>query len=258
MLQPEKATDPSFLERLRALEPDVLFVVAYGKILRPELLAIPSRVSLNVHPSLLPRHRGASPIQSALLEGDEVTGVTIQKVSEELDAGDILLAVETAVDPDEHAGELAARLAELSAEASERALDRVATGQAVYTPQDDAQATYCRKLEKDQGRIDWRRGAQELRNHVRGMTPWPGARTALPPSHAGAELTVLRTRLWETAAAPPGPGSLLDAAGKFVVACGEGALELLEVKPAGKRAMDGEAFLRGARLAPGARLETPA
>jgi len=249
LLTPEKATDPGFLDRLRALEPDVLFVVAYGKILREDLLSIPRITSLNVHPSLLPRHRGATPIPAALLAGDETTGVTIQKVSAELDAGDVLCTVETPIDETEHAGELAARLAELSAELSERALALVAGGEATYTPQDDSQATYCGKLEKGDGEIDWAKDAPELVRHVRGMTPWPGARTTLPD---GSELTVLRAR---ATAGAGRPGEVLEASRRFVVACdgarSDGALELQEVKPAGKRRMSGQDFLRGARFEAG-------
>jgi methionyl-tRNA formyltransferase len=246
---PAKATDPVFLDRLRALEPDVLFVVAYGKVLRADLLAIPRLASLNVHPSLLPRHRGATPIPAAILAGDARTGVTIQKVGLELDAGDVLCTAETAIEPEETAGELAARLAELSAELSERALELVASARADYAPQDDAAATYCAKLSKADGVIDWTRAADEIVRHVRAMTPWPGARATLPD---GAELTVLRAR----ATAGAGRlGEVLDAGRRLVVACGTGAdeasggaVELLEVKPAGKRAMSGTEVLRGARL----------
>jgi len=245
---PEKATDPAFLERLRALAPDVLFVVAYGKLLRPELLAIPRLASLNVHPSLLPRHRGATPIQAALLAGDERTGVTIQKVSEELDAGDVLLAVETPIEPEEDAGALAVRLAALSAELSSSALDLVASGRAVYTPQDPARATYCAKLEKEDGLLSWSRPAAELARHVRAMTPWPGARASLP---GGEELAVLRAAATAGAGAP---GEVLAAGRRFVVACGAGALELLLVQPAGKRPMQGDEFLRGRRYPPGLHL----
>ncbi|MEM7305248.1 MAG: methionyl-tRNA formyltransferase [Planctomycetota bacterium] len=255
LLQPDKATDPAFHARLRELEPDVFFVVSYGKILREDLLAIPRDVSLNVHPSLLPRHRGATPIQAALLSGDEVTGVTIQKMAQELDAGDVLLAVETPVEPHEHAGELAERLAVASAEASVAALDLVASGDAVYTPQDPERVTFCRKLEKEHGWIDWSLPAAELHRHVRGMTPWPGARTRLP---GGAELAVTRA-----APVDPGdarePGRVLEAERRFLVACGDGSvLELTEVKPAGKRAMAAADYLRGARLEAGVLLEAPA
>jgi methionyl-tRNA formyltransferase len=252
LLTPEKATDPAFLARLRALAPDALLVVAYGKLLRPELLAIPRLASLNVHPSLLPRHRGATPIPAALLAGDAVTGVTIQKVAEELDAGDVLCAVETPIGPEENAGELAQRLAALSGELAERALALVASGRAVYTPQDPARATYCAKLEKEDGLLVWSRPADELARHVRAMTPWPGARAVLPD---GDELAVLRAAATAGAGAP---GEVLEAGRRFVVACGAGALELLSVQPAGKRPMAGDEFLRGRRYPPGLNLSGPA
>ena len=199
LLQPDKATDPGFQDRLRALEPDVFFVVAYGKILREEFLAIPRLVSLNVHPSLLPLHRGATPIQAALLAGDTVTGVTIQRVSLELDAGDVLIAEELSIDDEEDAGALGVRLAAMSAELSERALELVSSGNAIYTPQDPDAATLCRKLEKGHGVIDWSRSATELRRHVRGMTPWPGATTTLP---GGVALAVTQVAPSDGAGAP--------------------------------------------------------
>jgi methionyl-tRNA formyltransferase len=248
LLQPLKATDPQFQDRLRELEPDVFFIVAYGKILREELLAIPRVISLNVHPSLLPRYRGASPIQSALLAGEQVTGVTIQQVSMELDAGDILLAEQTRIEDDEDAGALGVRLASLSADLSERALDLVAEGQAVYSPQDAAEATFCTKLDKSDGLIDWSQDAAHLRRLVRGVTPWPGARTTMPD---GTDLTVVRTTLIESPEGPGSPGMVLGTPGCFAVACGEGALRLEQVKPAGKESMSGAEFLRGARLKPG-------
>lgn len=248
LLQPLKATDPQFQDRLRELAPDVFFIVAYGKILREELLAIPRVVSLNVHPSLLPRYRGASPIQSALLAGEEVTGVTIQQVSMELDAGDILLAEQTRIEDDEDAGALGARLALLSADLSERALDLVAEGRAVYSPQDAAEATFCTKLDKSDGHIDWSQDATHLWRLVRGVTPWPGARTAMPD---GTDLTVTRALPIEPPRAPGPPGAVLGIPDCFAVACGEGALRLERVKPAGKKSMSGAEFLRGARLEPG-------
>jgi methionyl-tRNA formyltransferase len=248
LLTPEKANDPAFLAQLSALKPDVLFVASYGKLLRPELLAIPRQVSLNVHPSLLPRHRGATPIPAALMAGDAATGVTIQKVVEELDAGDVLCAVETPIGPEENAGELALRLAELSAELAERALELVASGQAVYTPQDPGSATYCGKLEKEDGLIGWSRPSDELARHVRAMTPWPGARARLPD---GGELTVLKAVATAGAGAA---GEILDAGRRFVVACGSGALELLSVQPAGRKPMAGDEFLRGRRYPPGLQL----
>ena len=176
LLEPETVRDEAVLARLRALAADVYLVVSYGEILRPEFLALPRVVALNVHPSLLPRHRGATPIPAALLAGDEVTGVAIQKVARELDAGELLLVRETPIEPGETAGELAARLSTWSGELVLEALAEVESGRARYVAQDHARATYCKKLTKEDGRLDWTRPAVELERRVRAMNPGP-ART---------------------------------------------------------------------------------
>jgi methionyl-tRNA formyltransferase len=249
LLEPETVRSPEILARLRALEPDVFLVVSYGEILREEFLALPRQVSLNVHPSLLPRHRGATPVPAALLAGDAVTGVAIQRVARELDAGDLLLVRETPIEPLETAGELLARLAAWSGELVLEALELVASGRAVYVPQDAARATYCKKLTKASGRIDWSRPAPALEGLVRAMNPWPLAVTTLP---GGAPLAVLRARALAAPSAPA--GTILEATKRLLVAAGPGALELLEVQAPGKRALPAADFLRGARLTPGMRL----
>jgi len=249
LLEPESVREPAVLERLRALEPDVFLVVSYGEILRPELLALPRVVALNVHPSLLPRHRGATPVPAAILAGDEVTGVAIQKMTKELDAGDLLLVRETPIHPHETAGELLARLGEWSGELVLEALELVDSGRARYEPQDHARATYCKKLTKEHGRIDWSQPAVALERRVRAMHPWPGAATRLPN---GAELFIWRAQVADGPSAAP--GTVLAASQRLLVAAGERALELLEVQLAGKRALLAAEFLRGARLAAGARL----
>jgi methionyl-tRNA formyltransferase len=251
-IQPATVRDEPFLERLRAEDAEVFLVVSYGELLRPEFLEIPSRVTLNVHPSLLPRHRGASPIQAAILAGDRETGVSIQRVVLELDAGDVLVERRTAVLPGETAGELAERLAELSGEAVLEALMALERGDARFTPQDPSRVTLCKRLEKADGRIDWSQSARDLERHVRAMNPWPTAETLLP---SGGRLAVLRARLGEGGeTGDAAPGSVLAAGERLVVATGEGALELLEVRAAGRRPMDVASWLRGARLAPGERL----
>jgi methionyl-tRNA formyltransferase len=236
------------LARLRALEPEVLLVASYGVILKPALLELAPRGALNVHGSLLPRWRGASPVQAAILAGDSVTGVSIQRVVRALDEGDVLLEKSRAIGTNETAGELMLALAQLGAEAAVEALDLLESGRAEFTPQDPARATYARKLKKEQGTIDWSKSADELARFVRAMNPWPGARCVDP---RGREMVVLAARCAEARVAEP--GAVLDVDQRLIVATGNGALELLELVPAGKRAMSGAEFVRGARTAVGER-----
>jgi methionyl-tRNA formyltransferase len=250
VLQPESTRDPAFVSELRALAADALLVASYGEILRAELLELCPQGALNVHASLLPRHRGASPIQAAILAGDRETGVSVQRMVLRLDAGDVLLELRTPIAPRETAGELLARLAVLGGEAAVRALDELESGRAQFTPQDEARVTLARKIEKQHGQIDWNGDAAVIERLVRALNPWPLART---PDGRGGELAVLAAQAHDH---PGGaaPGTLLAADSGARVACGKGALALLLVKPAGKDAMDGAAWLRGARLEPGARL----
>lgn len=252
-IQPASVRDASLLELLRAAEAEVFLVVSYGELLRAEFLAIPREVCLNVHPSLLPRHRGASPIQAAILAGDRETGVSIQKVVLELDAGDVLSATRTEIRPGETAGDLAGRLAEISGDLVLDALRQVAAGTATYTPQDPGQVTFCKRLKKEDGLIDWSREAEHLERQVRAMNPWPGAYTLLPN---GSKLAIWRA---EVVAVDAGhePGTLLSTKGRLTVACGAGALELVRVQTEGKQALAATDYLLGARLAAGERLGGP-
>ncbi len=247
LLRPEATKDPSFVASLGACEPEILVVASYGEILRTDVLDLAPRGSLNVHSSLLPRWRGAAPIQRAILAGDEETGVSVQRMVLALDEGDVLLERRTPIDPAETAGELLARLAELGGEAIVEALDALEAGTETFTPQDPDQVTYAPKLTKDEGRIDWSLPALELSRQVRAFHPWPGSRTSLPDGRA---LAVVAAAVCEGEGEP---GTLL-ADDSFDVATGDGALRLIQVKPAGKGAMDAAAFLRGARLEVGARL----
>ena len=252
LLQPEDTRDPAFASQLRSLKADVLLVASYGEILRQELLALCPRGALNVHASLLPRHRGASPIQAASLAGDAETGVSVQRMVLRLDAGDVLLEERTPIGADETAGELLARLAQLGAEAAVRAHDLLESGTARFVPQDESRASVARKIHKQQGRIDWGRAAVDIERLVRALNPWPLARCS--DGH-GEDLAVLRARVVAGKAGAE-PGTLLDTSAGVRIACGSGALELLRVKPAGKAEMDAAAWLRGARLEPGARLSS--
>ncbi|MBI2014266.1 MAG: methionyl-tRNA formyltransferase [Candidatus Rokubacteria bacterium] len=250
VLQPARLRDPEWPERLRALGADVAVVVAFGQILPRAVLDAPARGSINVHGSLLPRYRGAAPIQWALIRGETMTGVTTFQMDEGMDTGPILLAASTPIGADETAGELAARLAGLGAEVLTDTLARLPA--LTSTPQRHEEATAAPRLKKADGHLDWRRPARELANRVRGCNPWPGG-LALAP--AGA-LTIWR------AAAVPGPsgiapGTLVAHAGSLAVATGAGALLPTEVQPENRRAMPWADYLRGARLAPGAVFRTP-
>lgn len=255
VLQPADPHAGEVVERLRELEPDALFVASYGALLKPSLLTLAPLGAFNAHASLLPRHRGASPIQAALLAGDQVTGVSIQRIVAELDAGDVVLSRELPIGPRDTAGYLFAALALLAGDAAVDALDQLAAGTARFEPQDPARVTIARRLTKAHGHVDWTKGAWELERFVRAMNPWPGARCS---DASGRELTVLAARVYDEAEAPRAePGELIDASGRPVVACGRGLLELVLVAPAGKRPMSGAEFLRGARLAAGARFGSP-
>jgi methionyl-tRNA formyltransferase len=251
VLQPERARGEEFLAALRDLAPDALLVASYGEILRQDVLDLPRRGCFNVHASLLPRHRGASPIQAAILAGDEETGVSVQRMVLALDEGDVVIEERTPIGAHENAGELLERLAQLGARAAQRALDAVEDGTATFRVQDAGLATYARRIRKEEGAVDWSLDAASLDRHVRARTPWPGARAGGP---GGAELTLLdvRVRAGDHGATP---GTVLEARGALVVACGRDALEIRALKPAGKGRMDAAAWLRGARLTAGARLD---
>jgi methionyl-tRNA formyltransferase len=252
VLQPETARDPAFVAELRAISPDVILVASYGEILKRDVLELAPHGALNVHASLLPRHRGASPIQAAILAGDRETGVTIQRMVAKLDEGDVLLAEKTPIGLHENAGELLERLAKLGGDAAVRALDQLAAGTAQFTAQEPSQATYAKKIEKDSGVVDWTKDASSIERFVRAMTPWPGARTKDADAR---ELTLLDVRPASSndiEGRPPGTLVVVDGA-PFVVT-GHGLLEIRALKPAGKGRIEGTAWLRGARLQPGARL----
>ena len=250
VFRPANPHDPTFLDELRALNADVFTIASYGFLMKPELFEMPALGSLNVHASLLPRWRGASPIQRAIEHGDEVTGVTIQRIVMKLDAGDVLLARELAIPPDATSGELLELLAPLGGSALVDALDVLGAGRADFRPQDESAVTYAKKLEKRDGDVDWGRPAVELARHVRAMTPWPGARAWDPKGRA---LTLVKVAPTELEVGATTPGTLVATEPGPIVATGEGVLEIIAIKPAGKREMSGAEYLRGARLEAGAR-----
>ncbi|HPO15263.1 MAG TPA: methionyl-tRNA formyltransferase [Candidatus Hydrogenedentes bacterium] len=249
--QPEKLNDGSFAAWLRAQAPELCAITAYGRLLKQPILDIPPKGWLNMHPSLLPRHRGPSPIQTAILEGDTVTGVTIMRLTLEMDSGDILLQASTPVDPDENAEELTARLAQLGADLLAEGVDRVAAGTAVFTPQDPAQATYCNMFEKEHGRIRWGNTAGQIHNQVRACLPWPVAHCLYQGEVCRIHRSVV---IDQPAKAAPGTVTLVEK-DWVIVATGEGQLGIIHFQAPGKRAMAMEDFLRGHPMQAGERFE---
>jgi methionyl-tRNA formyltransferase len=247
VLQPERLRDPAVEQALRALAPDLIVVAAYGKILPRALLDLPPHGCINVHASLLPRHRGAAPIAWAILTGDPVTGITIMAMSEEMDAGDILLQRTTAIASEESAGMLTERLARLGATAIGEAIDGLQAGTIRARPQPAAGVTFAPRIEHAQCRLDWGRTAAELERQVRALAPAPSAFTTID----GRRLKVHRAALAPIAAGAV-PGRVVDAGpGGIVVATGSGGLRLLDIQPEGRRRMSAAEFLAGHRVAAG-------
>jgi methionyl-tRNA formyltransferase len=248
---PASLKEPAEQAAFAALDLDIAVVAAYGLILPPAVLAAPRLGCVNVHASLLPRWRGAAPIQRAILAGDAETGVTIMVVDEGLDTGPMLLAEAVPIAAAETAETLHDRLAVLGARLIVTALEGLAAGRLRARPQPADGATYAAKLQRGEGRLDWRRPAAELERAVRAFSPWPGAEFEVNDTH-------IKVLAAEVVAGDPAaaPGTVLDD--RLTVACGEGALRLRKVQRAGKAALDAAAFLRGFALAPGTRLALPA
>jgi methionyl-tRNA formyltransferase len=248
--QPRKVRDPAAVETLRALTPDVQVVVAYGQILPRSVIDIPPRGTVNVHGSLLPRYRGAAPIQWAVVNGERETGVTTMLIDEGLDTGPTLLSRSTAIGAEETSADLETRLAVLGAQVLLETLAGIGAGTLKPVPQDHARATLAPIIKKEDGRLDWTMPAEALSRRVRGFHPWPGTFT----TWQGQPLKVLRARA--DADGPSEPGAIMAADREgLVVGCGQGTrLRLLEVQPESRRAMTAAAFAAGVRLAPGARL----
>ncbi len=245
VLQPERPTDPEFLTRLRAMEPDVGVVVAYGHILRRELLALPKLGMVNVHPSLLPELRGAAPVEWAIINGLTTTGVTIMQLDAGMDSGPILHQIPQDIDPDVTGGELSEHLAEMGTLALVETLALLEQQALRPVAQDHSRATYAPKLTREIARIDWSKDAATIARLVRGLDPRPGAWTELD----GAEVKLFEARAVEGRGAA---GEILAVDGGLRIATGGGgAVELQEVQPAGKARMSAGDWLRGARLTPG-------
>jgi methionyl-tRNA formyltransferase len=241
--QPERIKTPEAQAHLAALAPEIMVVVGYGQIIPQSVIDIATRGIVNVHASLLPKYRGAAPVQWAIVNGETRTGVTTMQINAGLDTGDILLERETQIGPEETALEVGPRLATMGAELLVETLDKLIRGAIAPRPQDDAQASYAPILKKDDGAISWSAAAGAIHNRVRGLLPWPGAHTRF----RGQLLHIWRARLDgnQTSLAP---GQVIVGP-VFRVACGDGgALELLEVQMEGRKRMSGESFANGQRL----------
>ncbi|HYC44237.1 MAG TPA: methionyl-tRNA formyltransferase [Burkholderiales bacterium] len=243
--QPRTLRDPQTAQRLAASAPEAMIVAAYGLILPPDVLRVPRLGCINIHASLLPRWRGAAPIQRALLAGDAETGISIMQMDEGLDTGPVLLREAIAICEDDTAGTLHERLAALGAKLIVRALERPHAAQ----PQDDALATYAAKIEKREARVDWREPALLNARKVRAFDPVPGAATI----YRTQPLKIWKARAVQGTGMEPGTVMAADASG-ITVACGEGALHISELQRAGGKRVTAQAFLAGCAIAAGERL----
>jgi|ERR1700674_2850486 len=245
ILQPARIKSADAVSEIRALAPDVIVVMAYGQILPRSVLEISRVACLNLHASLLPRHRGAAPVQAAILAGDRESGITVMYMDEGLDTGDILLQSRLEIAANETGGSLHDRLALIAPEALEAALTQLGNKSATRIPQDSSVATYAPKLEREHGRIDWREPAEAIERKIRAFDPWPGAFTLLRDEAGPArKLKIFSATIVASPDASPGEVVRSDNS-KLVIAAKDGALSLGEVQHEGKRRMSAAEFLRG-------------
>lgn len=246
VLTPKSLRDAPAQDEFRVHQADAAVVIAYGLILPRPVLEAPKLGCFNVHASLLPRWRGAAPINRAIMAGDAESGVTIMRMEEGLDTGALAMAERVAIGPDMTAGELHDELARLGADLMVRALAALERGSLTLTPQPDEGVTYAEKISKDETRIDWSRPWNEVHNHIRGLSPFPGAWCEIN----GARVKVLRSTKGEGGGAP---GTMLDD--RLTIACGAGAMRLIQVQRAGRQPMGAEEFLRGTAVRKGTHLD---
>ena len=250
LVMPKTLCIPKAAALFRSHDADVAVVVAYGLILPKPILDAPRHGCLNLHASLLPRWRGAAPIQRAIMAGDTETAVTVMRLVEKLDAGPACLAERTAIGPEENAKSLHDRLARLGADLMARALAALQRDMLTCEPQSEAGVTYAAKIGKEEARIDWSRPAAELHNHIRGLSPFPGGWCEMPLGDAAERVKILKAR---PASGAGTPGAVLGL-DPLTVACGAGDVEVLELQRAGRKPVAAAQFLRGARLTAGSRL----
>ena len=251
VFQPKRVRKPEVIAQLKELQPDITVVVAFGQILSKENLEMSPRGSINVHGSLLPRWRGAAPIQRAILAGDAETGITTMWMDEGMDTGDMCLKAVTPILPEDNLGTLHDRLASMGAKLLVETLQQIEAGTAPRIPQPEEGVTYAAKLERSDELIDWTRPAEEIHNQIRGLNPWPGAYTTGPKGN----LKLWRASVYEGRRGRGTPGSVVEVIKKqgFVVACGDGFLLVEEVQPPGKGRMEAHAYANGGGAAVGVR-----
>ncbi|MFW5926349.1 MAG: methionyl-tRNA formyltransferase [Myxococcota bacterium] len=252
VLQPTRVRTPDFAERLRSSDADVGVVVAYGRILPRAVLDAPRLGCVNVHASLLPRWRGAAPVQWALVHGDRESGVCLMRMDEGMDTGPVLSCERVPVGPDETAGELSGRLSRLGADLLRRDLPRYVAGELEPTPQPEEGIRLAPLLHKEHGRVDWSRSAREVHDRVRGMSPWPGAFTTM----GGRVVKIHRTHVVDEQGQVASPGTVVQAAGEDLhVACGRGTVAIDELQTEGRKRLTAQQFLAGHPWPPGERFD---
>ena len=246
--QPEKLRVAEEVERIRDLHPEIIVVAAYGQILPESILEIPPYGCVNIHASLLPKYRGAAPIERSILDGEQYTGVTTMYMAKGLDTGDMIQQAKTEILPTDTGEGLTARLAVLGGELILSTMKQLEDGTAVRTPQNEAEATYAQKLDKGMGQMDFTKPAAELERAIRALYPWPCCYTSID----GHGAKILAAEVTEQSGTP---GEIVEVTKKFfTVACGEGSLRIRKLQPEGKKPMDSPAFLNGNRLEVGSRV----
>ncbi len=246
VLQPDNTGTTDIVEELKKMEADVYVVIDYGRILKEEVLSLPAKYCVNLHPSLLPAYRGAAPVNRAILKGEVKTGITVFKMNERMDAGDIIVQKEAIVGSSDNALTLSERLSREGASLLLEAMELMQDGKEVFTPQDETDVTYAPKLSKEEGKIDWASPAEVIVSLVKGMIPWPGAYTCFN----GKRLGVLEARVDDTEETSLPTGELVGE-GAFIVSTGKGTIKIDILQPEGKKAMAAEDFLRGQNLPKG-------
>ncbi len=250
-IEPENVNKPEIVEKIAQLEPDVIVVAAFGQKIGNEIIALPPKGTINIHASLLPKYRGAAPINWAIINGEHETGISIITVVEKMDAGEVLAQAQTSIGPFDTAGRLHDRLAALASPLLLETLDEIAAGTATYTPQDHSGATVAPKLKKSDGLLDFGEPARALQRRIRGLWPWPGASAEYVSNTTGKSqrVAIAMAEVVESSNPAHVPSGTLD--GNLNVICGKDALKITKIKPAGGTVMDFEAFVNGRATQPG-------